>query len=87
VVDTISQVVIGKRGKLEKSEWEKFTQVIGLNDNEAKEFDALRQKAILYRYGTYDEKGIEDYNRYFQITKIVILKAYNYLLRSTLAAN
>jgi len=81
VVDTISQVVIGKQGKLEKPEWEKFTQVIGLSDNEAEELDALRQKAILYRHGTYDEKGIEDYNRYFQITKIVILKAYNYLLR------
>jgi len=82
VVDTISQVVIGKQGKLEKPEWGKFTQVIGLTDNETEELDALRQKAILYRHGTYDEKGIEDYNRYFQITKIVILKAYNYLLRS-----
>ncbi len=82
VIDTLSQFVIGKDGKLENAEWSEFKKLIKLDDEEIEELDALTEVGAQYRHGNRTTP-INDYVRLLKVSKIIIIKTYEYVLQKS----
>ncbi|MEM3423648.1 MAG: hypothetical protein QXE51_03700 [Nitrososphaeria archaeon] len=82
MVDTLGHVVLNKQDKLKASDWKNFREKIHLTDDEGIELNELTKKAKRYRHGVREPEGNPDYGKEFLISKIILLRSYDYLSKS-----